>query len=96
MFLGVPFNVASYSLLTYMVAQVCGLKPAGFIHTMHDYHIYANHEEAVKEQLLREPRKFPTLELNPDVANIDDFKYEDIKIVNYNPHPPIKAELNVG
>jgi len=96
MFLGVPFNVASYSLLTYMLAQVCGLEPGGFIHTLHDAHIYVNHLNAVKEQLTRKPNPLPRLELNPDVSNIDDFKYEDLKIVNYNPLPAIKAQLNVG
>lgn len=96
MFLGVPFNVASYSLLTYMLAQVCNLEPGGFIHTMHDCHIYENHLEAVEEQLTRTPNEFPQLELNPDVSTIDDFTYQDLKIVNYNPHSTIKAELNVG
>ena len=96
MFLGVPFNVASYSLLTYMLAQVCNLEPGGFIHTMHDCHIYENHLEAVEEQLTRTPNEFPQLELNPDMSTIDDFKYKDLKIVNYNPHSTIKAELNVG
>jgi thymidylate synthase len=93
-FLGVPFNVASYSLLTYMLAQVCGLEPGGFIHTMHDCHIYENHIDAAKEQLTREPKPFPTLLLNPDVDNIDNFCYHDITLLNYDPHPTIKAELN--
>lgn len=92
-FLGVPYNVASYSLLTHMIAQVVGIEPGGFIWTGHDVHIYENHIDAVKEQLTREPRPFPKLELNPDVKSIDDFKYEDIKVVDYNPHPTIRAEL---
>lgn len=94
MFLGVPFNVASYSLLTYMLASVCGLAPGGLIHTMHDCHIYSNHVEAVAEQLNRKPNPFPQLELNPDVKDIDDFKFEHFKIVNYHPHATIKADLN--
>lgn len=96
MFLGVPFNVASYSLLTYLLAQVTGLKPGGFVHMMNDCHIYLNHLDQAKELLQRTPRPFPQLEVNPDVSNIDDFQYSDMKIVNYDPHPPIKAQLNVG
>jgi thymidylate synthase len=94
LFLGVPFNIASYSLLTYMIAQVCNLEPGGFIWTGHDVHIYENHIDAAKEQLTREPKEFPMIQLNPHVSNIDDFKYEDITVANYNPHPAIKAELN--
>jgi len=93
MFLGVPFNVASYSLFTHMLAQVCGLKPGGLIHTMHDTHCYVSHIPAIKEQLQREPHPFPKLELNPDIKDIDDFKFEDIKIVDYKCHPKIKADL---
>jgi thymidylate synthase len=95
LFLGVPFNISSYSLLLAMVAQVCGLKPRRFIHTIGDGHIYLNHVEQVKEQLSREPFALPKLELNPNVRNIFDFKYEDIKIVNYNCHPAIKGEVAV-
>lgn len=95
LFLGVPFNIASYSLLLAMVAQVCGLKPRRFIHTIGDGHIYLNHVEQVKEQLSREPFSLPKLELNPNVRNIFDFKYEDIKIVYYNCHPAIKGDVAV-
>lgn len=95
LFLGVPFNIASYSLLLAMVAQVCGLKPRRFIHTIGDGHIYLNHVEQVKEQLSREPFALPKLELNPNVRNIFDFKYEDIKIVDYNCHPAIKGDVAV-
>lgn len=93
MFLGVPFNIASYALLTHMLAQVCGYKVGEFIHTMHDVHIYTNHIEQVKEQLSREPRPAPKLVLNKAVDNIDDFVYNDIKVEGYDPHPKIKAEL---
>ena len=93
LFLGVPFNVASYSLLTHMIAQVCDLGVGDFIHTLHDAHIYVNHIDAVKEQLDRGLKKLPELKLNPEIENIDDFKYSDIKVEGYNPHPTIKAEL---
>jgi thymidylate synthase len=93
MFLGVPFNIASYSLLTYMLAQVTGLKPGGLIWTGHDCHIYENHRDAVLEQVKRLPYDFPQLELNPSVLSIDDFKYEDIKVINYKSHDTIKANL---
>lgn len=93
MFLGVPFNIASYALLTMMVAQVCGYEVGDFVHTFGDAHIYSNHFDAVAEQLKREPRPFPTLKLNPDIKNIDDFRYEDITIENYDPHPSLKAEV---
>lgn len=95
MFLGVPFNIASYSLLLRMVAQVTGLKPGEFIHILGDAHIYHNHFEQVKEQLSREPLQLPKLWLNPKIKNIDDFAMDDIKLENYQFHPPIKAEMAV-
>lgn len=95
LFLGVPFNIASYSLLTMMVAQVTGLKPGEFIHTFGDLHLYTNHLEQARLQLTREPRPLPTVILNPDVRSIDQFKYEDVQLLNYNPHPPIKAPISV-
>lgn len=94
-FLGVPFNIASYALLTAMVAQVTNLKPGHFVHTFGDAHIYLNHIEQVKLQLSREPMELPKLELNNQVKNIFDFKYDDIKIVGYNSHPGIKGEISV-
>jgi len=94
-FLGVPFNIASYSLLTKMMAQVTNLKPGEFVHTLGDAHIYKNHIEQVKTQLSREPRKLPTMKINPEVKNIFNFKYEDFSLENYNPHPHIKAEISV-
>ena len=94
-FLGVPFNIASYSLLTYMIAQVCELEVGEFIHTLGDAHIYLNHIEQVDLQLTREPLELPKLELNPKIKNIEDFKYEDIEIVNYKFHPPIKGKISI-
>lgn len=94
-FLGVPFNIASYALLTMMVAQVVGLKPGEFIHTFGDVHIYSNHVEQVKEQLKRKPRPFPKMKLNPKIKKIDDFKFEDFTLESYNPYPPIKAQVTV-
>ncbi len=95
MFLGVPFNIASYALLTHMIAQVCNLKVGDFVHTISDAHIYSNHMSQVNIQLSREPYELPTLWLNPDIKNIDDFKYEDIKIKDYKCHPGIKAPIAV-
>ncbi|KFV70026.1 Thymidylate synthase, partial [Dryobates pubescens] len=93
--LGVPFNIASYSLLTYMIAHVTGLKPGEFIHTLGDAHIYLNHVEPLKLQLQREPRPFPKLRILQKVEDISDFKAEDFQIEDYNPHPPIKMEMAV-
>ncbi len=94
-FLGVPFNIASYALLTAMMAQVCGLKPGEFVHTLGDAHIYLNHLEQVNTQLAREVRPLPTLVLNPEVNDIFAFSYEDISLINYNPHSAIKAPVAV-
>lgn len=94
-FLGVPFNIASYSLLLMMVAQVTGLEPGTFVHTYGDTHIYLNHFEQVKEQLSRTPRKLPIMKLNPAIKNIEDFKYEDFQLENYDPYPSIKAPIAV-
>ncbi|HEY4496701.1 MAG TPA: thymidylate synthase [Candidatus Paceibacterota bacterium] len=94
-FLGVPFNIASYALLTMMIAQVVGLKPGEFVHTYGDIHIYSNHIDQVKEQLIREPKPFPKMLINPEVKNIDDYKFEDFTLEGYDPHPPIKAPVTV-
>ncbi|WP_058301548.1 thymidylate synthase [Gorillibacterium timonense] len=94
-FLGVPFNIASYALLTLMIAQVCGLKPGEFIHTLGDAHIYLNHLDQVNEQLSREPRSQPTMTLNPEVHSIFDFVYEDFTLTGYDPHPRIRGEVSV-
>jgi len=95
LFLGVPFNIASYALLTLMVAQVCDLKPGTFVHTFGDLHLYANHLEQAKLQLTREPRPLPQMKLNPVVRNIHDFRFEDFELVGYDPHPTIKAPIAV-
>jgi thymidylate synthase len=95
LFLGVPFNIASYALLTRMVAQVCDLKPGEFVHTFGDLHLYANHIEQAKLQLSREPKAPPQMKLNPAVRNIHDFKFEDFELVGYDPHPGIKAPIAV-
>ena len=94
-FLGVPFNIASYALLTLMMAQVCGLKPGEFVHTLGDTHIYLNHIEQVKLQLTREPRRLPRMIINPEVKSIFDFKYEDFELQDYDPHPHIKGAISV-
>ncbi len=94
-FLGVPFNIASYALLTMMIAQVCGYEAGDFIHTFGDAHIYNNHMEQVKLQLSRDFRELPTMELNPEVKDLFGFSYEDFNLVNYNPHPAIKGQVAV-
>lgn len=95
LFLGVPFNIASYALLTLIVAQVCGLKPGEFVHTFGDLHLYANHLEQAKLQITREPRKLPEMKLNPKITNIHDFRYEHFELLGYDPHPSIKAPIAV-
>jgi len=95
LFLGVPFNIASYALLTMMVAQVCGLKAGTFVHTFGDLHLYANHLEQAKLQLTREPRPLPLMKLNPGVKNIHEFRYEHFELVGYDPHSAIKAPIAV-
>lgn len=94
-FLGVPFNIASYALLLMMVAQVTGLKPGTFVHTLGDAHLYCNHLEQTALQLMRSPRTLPTMQLNPEVRNLEDFKFEDFKLLDYTPHPHIAAPIAV-
>jgi thymidylate synthase len=94
-FLGVPFNIASYALLTLMMAQVCRLKPGEFVHTFGDAHLYLNHVEQAREQLSRQPRKLPVMNINPAVKNIFEFKYDDFSLEDYEPHPAIKAPIAV-
>ncbi|SET55728.1 thymidylate synthase [Nitrosomonas marina] len=94
-FLGVPFNIASYALLTMMIARVCELQPGEFVHTLGDAHLYLNHLEQTQEQLTRKPRPLPQMQLNPSVNDLFDFRYEDFVLKNYHPHPPIKAPVAV-
>ena len=94
-FLGVPFNIASYSLFTMMIAQVCGLEPGDFVHTLGDAHIYLNHLEQVNRQLKRTPRPLPQMKINPNVKSIFDFKYEDFELVGYDPYKGIKGKVAV-
>jgi thymidylate synthase len=95
LFLGVPFNIASYAILTHMIAQVCDLQPGEFVHTFGDAHLYENHLDQAHELLSREPRPLPKLKLNPEIRDIDGFRFEDIEVVDYDPHPPIKALVAV-
>ena len=94
-FLGVPFNIASYALLTLMVAQVCGYEAGDFIHSFGDVHIYSNHFEQINEQLTRLPKKLPVMQLNPEIKNIFDFTYDDFELLNYDPHPLIKGKVSI-
>ena len=94
-FLGVPFNIASYSLLLIMIAQVVGLEPGEFVHTMGDTHLYSNHFEQVKKQLSRDPRELPKMKINKEVKDIEEFKYEDFELAGYDPYPGIKAPIAV-
>ncbi len=95
LFLGVPFNIASYALLLMMIAQVCDLAPGEFVHTFGDAHLYSNHVEQAREQLTRQPRQLPRMRLNPDVASVFDFELEDFELVGYDPHPRIRAAVAV-
>lgn len=93
--LGVPFNIASYALLARLIAQVTGLKPGEFIHCLGDVHVYNTHIDALKKQIEREPRPFPVLKINPNVSNIEEFKFEDFELIGYDPHPTIQMEMAV-
>jgi thymidylate synthase len=95
LFLGVPFNIASYALLTMMMAQVCDLKPGEFVHTFGDLHLYQNHLDQAREQVSREPRPLPLMKVNPEVKEIDGFVYDDFELVGYDPHPTIRAPIAV-
>ncbi len=95
LFLGVPFNIASYALLTLILAQVTGFEPGEFVHTFGDVHLYSNHFEQAREQIKRKPRPFGEMQINPKIKNIDDFRYQDFTLKNYNPHPPLKAPITV-
>jgi thymidylate synthase len=94
-FLGVPFNISSYALLTMMMAQVCDLEPGTFVHTFGDVHLYTNHVDQAREQLTREPRKLPTMWMNPEIKDLFAFTYDDFKLENYDPMPHIKAAVSV-
>ena len=93
--LGVPFNIASYALLTHMIAHVCDMKAGDFVHTIGDAHVYLNHVDALKEQLLRAPRAFPKIKINPDKKGIDDFDFSDFEVIGYKPHKSIKMKMAV-
>ena len=95
MFLGVPFNIASYALLTLMMAQVCGLEPGDFVHTFGDAHIYSTHKEQIEEQLARDTKPLPKMVLNPEIRDILDFDYKDFDLIGYDPHPLIKGKVAV-
>ena len=94
-FLGVPFNIASYALLTMMIAQVCDLEPGDFVHTFGDVHLYLNHVDQAREQLTRDTRELPTMRINPDIKDLFAFRFEDFELLNYDPHPHIKAAVSV-
>ena len=94
-FLGVPFNIASYALLTMMIAQVCDLEPGDFVHTFGDVHLYLNHVDQAHEQLTRDTRELPTMRINPDVKDLFAFRFEDFELLHYDPHPHIKAAVSV-